>query len=219
MLGRKRSVFIGISLQTLAALYLTVYLSQTNPGHETKLKSAIEERASFAAIVMVFIAGCGWALGLNSIQYLIGTEIWPVSLRAIATSIIMAFHFANQYGSSRATQPMIEAFDRWGLFAFWTVTSSLSILYILFFIPETSGRSLEDMDALFQRPWYRIGIMSSRVISGHESESRKIDDEDPKPVHELRRDGATTNALDDKEESVEAKREAGCRLRTTMSDV
>ncbi|PKI83998.1 hypothetical protein MVES_002295 [Malassezia vespertilionis] len=158
-LGRKRSVFLGIGLQTLAALYLTIYLSKVNPSNEQESPS--QHRASIAAIVMVFISGVGWALGFNSIQYLIGAEIWQMELRGLATSLIMALHFANQYGSSRAIQPMLDAFDRWGLFAFWTVIGIIALLYILFFIPETAGRSLESMNALFDKSWFQIGLMST----------------------------------------------------------
>lgn len=61
---------------------------------------------------------------------------------------------------------MLVAFDRWGLFAFWTVVSVLTIVYILLFIPETSGRSLETMDELFEQPWWKIGMASNRPIPG-----------------------------------------------------
>lgn len=94
LLGRKRSVFIGIGLQTLAALYLAVFLSTVNPSANAA-QSATQERASIAAIVMIFISGVGWALGFNTIQYLIGTEIWPMELRAMASSLIMCVHFGE----------------------------------------------------------------------------------------------------------------------------
>lgn len=168
MLGRKRSVFIGIALQTLAALYLCIYIASIgDPDTQSQTsESGTEQRASIAAIVMIFISGIGWALGFNSIQYLIGTEIWQMELRALATSIIMAVHFANQYGSSRALQPMLEHMDRWGLFAFWTVIGVLAAVYIFFFVPETSGRSLESMDELFHQKWYKIGMMSNKPVPG-----------------------------------------------------
>lgn len=98
VLGRKRSVFIGITLQAIAALYLTCYLSTVDPDADASAdvpKSGHEKRVSVAAIVMIFISGVGWALGINTIQYLVGTEVWPTELRAIATSMIMAAHFGK----------------------------------------------------------------------------------------------------------------------------
>jgi len=168
ILGRKRSVFIGIGLQTLAALYLCIYvasLGDVNKKNNTN-ESPGQERASIGAIVMVFVSGVGWAMGFNSIQYIIGTEIWQIELRAVATSLIMAIHFANQYGSSRALQPMLIGMHQWGLFAFWTVIGVLAALYIFLLIPETSGVSLEDMDRLFERRWWQIGMLSNRPATG-----------------------------------------------------
>lgn len=75
VLGRRRSVTIGLALQTIAALYLTIFVSQVNPDTEAAnaFKSAAEEHASRGAIFIIFVAGIGWALGVNTIQYLIGT--------------------------------------------------------------------------------------------------------------------------------------------------
>lgn len=35
-------------------------------------------------------------------------------------------------------------------------------LWVWFSIPETSGRTLESMDRLFDLPWYRIGLYGNR---------------------------------------------------------
>lgn len=61
---------------------------------------------------------------------------------------------------------MLAALDRWGLFAFWTCIGVLAAIYIFVFIPETSGRSLESMDELFEQRWWRIGMASKKPISG-----------------------------------------------------
>ena len=44
-----------------------------------------------------------------------------------------------------------------GTFWFFTVITMIGGVWAWFFIPETSGRSLEGMDALFRLPWYKIG--------------------------------------------------------------
>lgn len=44
-----------------------------------------------------------------------------------------------------------------GTFWFFTVITVIGGCWAWFFIPETSGRSLEGMDALFRLPWYKIG--------------------------------------------------------------
>lgn len=35
-------------------------------------------------------------------------------------------------------------------------------IWVWFSVPETSGRSLESMDRLFDLPWYKIGLYGNR---------------------------------------------------------
>lgn len=68
----------------------------------------------------------------------------------------------NQYGNSRAVPNMLLPTSDGGLspngtFWFFTAITVLGGVWAWFFIPETSGRSLESMDELFKLPWYKIG--------------------------------------------------------------
>lgn len=58
-------------------------------------------RAAVAAIVFMYFVGIGWAIGWNSIQYLINAEIFPLHVRASGSSLLMCFHYANRYGLSK----------------------------------------------------------------------------------------------------------------------
>ncbi len=49
-----------------------------------------------------------------------------------------------------------------GTFWFFTAITLLGGVWAWFFIPETAGRSLESMDALFRLPWYRIGRFGTK---------------------------------------------------------
>lgn len=55
---------------------------------------------------------------------------------------------ANQYGASRALEPMLARLHPWGIFTFWSIECVVSFFYC-FLLPETAGCSLEEMDELF----------------------------------------------------------------------
>ena len=74
------------------AIFLVI---DTTVGNEDSPQSPSEKAAAKGAIVMIYISGFGWALGWNSIQYLINSEIYPLRLRAIGGSIAMTFHFGK----------------------------------------------------------------------------------------------------------------------------
>lgn len=79
----------------------------------------------------------------------------------------MTLHFANQYGNTRALPNMLLSVANGGISpkgTFWCF-AAITILggaWVLVSVPETSGRSLESMDRLFDLPWYKIGLYGNR---------------------------------------------------------
>lgn len=164
VIGRKRSLLLGITLQAISMAYIAGFLSgvpELGIVEDYELTPS-ETGPSKGAIAMIYISGFGWALGWNSMQYLLTAELFPLRIRALATSIAMTAHFANQYGNSRALPNMLLPLSSGGITpsgTFWcfAAVTILGGIWVWFFIPETSGRSLESMDNLFALPWYRIG--------------------------------------------------------------
>ncbi|CZT01137.1 hypothetical protein WAI453_009554 [Rhynchosporium graminicola] len=162
VIGRKRSLGIGITLQAISMCFIAAYLTAVPQLKDGESFTKSQKQASTAAIVMIYISGFGWAMGWNSMQYLLNAEIYPLRIRAISSSMVMCFHFVNQYGNSRAVPNMLLPIDEGGLSpagTFWlfTVITMVGGAWAWFFIPETAGRSLEGMDRLFTLKWYQIG--------------------------------------------------------------
>jgi len=86
-------------------LYMAVFLLIDTGISDDAPQTPSQKRAATGAIVMIYFSGFGWALGWNSIQYLINSEIYPLRLRALGGSIAMTFHFVNQYGNSKVPHP------------------------------------------------------------------------------------------------------------------
>lgn len=115
-------------------------------------------------------------MGWNSIQYLINAEIYPLRIRAIMSSMVMCFHFVNQYGNSRAVPQMLLPTSKGGLssagtFWFFAAITIIGLFWAWFFIPETAGLSLENMDQLFTLRWWQIGRMGRAFANEEEQRS------------------------------------------------
>ncbi|KAI1800784.1 putative MFS quinate transporter [Daldinia bambusicola] len=164
VIGRKRALLLGIILQAISMIYVAGFLTavpELGVQDDYVLPEA-EANASRGAIAMIYISGCGWALGWNSMQYLLTAELFPLRIRALSTSIVMTLHFVNQYGNSRAVPNMLLPTTQGGIspmgtFWFFAAVTIVGGLWVWFFVPETGGRSLESMDRLFELPWYKIG--------------------------------------------------------------
>lgn len=165
VIGRKRALLTGITLQAIAMIYVASFLTSV-PELGVVPKFTLPKKdvgPSRGAVAMIYISGAGWALGWNSMQYLLTAELFPLRIRALATSWSMTLHFANQYGNSRAVPNMLKPIADGGISpkgTFWCFAAVTIVggIWVWFFVPETSGRALESMDRLFELPWYRIGL-------------------------------------------------------------
>ncbi|KAM6506926.1 hypothetical protein FALCPG4_018742 [Fusarium falciforme] len=165
IVGRKRALLTGITLQTIAMVYIAAFLTaipQLGAVNDFVLPNS-DKGACLGAIAIIYVSGFGWALGWNSMQYLLTAELFPLRIRALATSWAMTLHFANQYGNSRAVPNMLLPASESGISpkgTFWCFAAVTFIggLWVWFSVPETSGRSLESMDHLFKLSWYKIGL-------------------------------------------------------------
>jgi hypothetical protein len=188
VIGRKRALLTGITLQTLSMVYVAGFLTavpQLGVDEDFVLPQS-QNGASQGAIAMIYLSGFGWALGWNSMQYLLTAELFPLRIRALATSWAMTLHFANQYGNSRAVPNMLLPAGHGGIYpkgTFWCFAAVTFIggLWVWFFVPETSGRTLESMDRLFELPWYRIGLYGNKDAEEKDiahDEKQRIAEED-----------------------------------------
>lgn len=166
-IGRRRSLYAGITLQTISITYVAAFLAvvpkdKLASGH----LSASQKSAATGAIAAIYISGFGWAMGWNSFQYLVNAEVYPIRLRALGSSLVMCFHFVNQFGNTKAVPTMLLDMQTYGFFAFCACVCLIGLAWVWFFVPETRGKSLESMDALFSLPWHQIGRHGRELTKG-----------------------------------------------------
>jgi sugar porter (SP) family MFS transporter len=171
-LGRKRSLVIGITLQTIAMFYVAIFLNLVPiAGNPDFVATPSQDKASTGAIAMIYLSGVGWALGWNSGQYLLSSELFPLRIRAICSSITMAMHFIGQYTTNKALPSMLlenQGLTPHGTFYFFGVISIIGGLWVWLCVPEAAGRSLESIDRLFDLPWYKIGLFGRKFAEDYD---------------------------------------------------
>lgn len=173
-LGRKKALYTGITLQMMCLLYFALFLTIVpEAADDDYVMHGSQARASKGALAALFLSGVGWTVGFNSIQYLLGSEIFPLNIRSFAQSAVMVLHFANQYGNSKALPKMMLSMHSYGAFYFFVGVLVISLFWAWFFVPEVAGRSLESMEEIFSLPWYVIGRKGPKLCPDY-SELNKM---------------------------------------------
>ncbi|KAL2871837.1 putative MFS quinate transporter [Aspergillus lucknowensis] len=151
-LGRRRCALVGLSLQLAAHVYLACYmgiLRSSSNSSETTNKSA-----SDAAIASIFVYAVGWSVGLCTIPYLYGTEIFPTRIRNVSYAASMSLHWFFQFAVVRVTPNMFVSLHDWGAYLFWALVCFVGLIVLGVWMPETKGVPIEQMGELFEGKWY-----------------------------------------------------------------
>ncbi|RJE20171.1 transporter [Aspergillus sclerotialis] len=104
--------------------------------------------AGWAAVVFVWIFVINFAYSWGPVSWIVCSEVFPLSMRAKGVSIGGSSNWLNNFAVAISTSPFIQA-SNFGTFIFFGCVTTLAVLYVFFLVPETKGRTLEEMDEIF----------------------------------------------------------------------
>lgn len=162
LLGRRRCALAGLSLQLAAHIYMGAYMGLQPDSGDNK-------SASDAAIASVFVYAVGWSIGLCTIPYLYGTEIFPTRIRNTSYALSMGLHWFFQFAVVRVTPNMFVSLNVWGAYLFWAIICTLGLIILGIWMPETAQVPIERMDELFDGPWYLRWRVKPKVLDSSTS--------------------------------------------------
>ncbi|KAI9040309.1 quinate permease [Aspergillus affinis] len=153
-LGRRRTLYIGLTMQLVAFVYCAIFLTIYSSFSEASQDASAAQHAAIGAIVMIYLIGVAWALGWNSIQYIITAEIFPLHVRLAGSSLVTIWHYGNRMGISKAVPTMLlehGSLEPKGTFWFFSAISLVGMIYTWMFLPETSKKGLEETGDLYTK--------------------------------------------------------------------
>lgn len=112
LFGRRKSLFIGITIQMITLAYVGAFLkwSQDEP---------VPPAASKAALGAIFIHGFGFCIGLFIMPYVFGSELWPNRVRSFGGAVTQFFHWLFIYAIKYSIPSIMDKMHNWGGFIFF----------------------------------------------------------------------------------------------------
>ena len=143
-IGRKPLLLIGstgmlLSLGTMAVIFGTATVGDDGIPH---LSGAAGPIALVAANVFVIAFGMSW----GPVVWVLLGEMFPNRIRAAALSLAAAGQWVANWVIT-VTFPPLKDFSLGVAYGIYATFATLSLLFVLKFVRETKGRTLEDMDS------------------------------------------------------------------------
>ena len=100
-------------------------------------------------LVFIIIYTASFMMSWGPICWVLISEIFPNKIRSQAVAIAVAAQWTANFFISSTYPPMME-FSNGGTYLFYGIMSVLSALFVWKYIPETKGKTLEEMEGLWK---------------------------------------------------------------------
>nr|WP_296773507.1 sugar porter family MFS transporter [Rhodococcus sp. (in: high G+C Gram-positive bacteria)] len=140
-ISRRRMLITGfIGVATSQAALALVFLLPESTFRSYVILAAM---MAFVAFVQCFIGTCVW---------LLRSEIFPLAIRGFAMGIAVFVLWTTNAGISFLFPILNTALGSTGTFGLFVLVNVISIVFVYRFVPETKGRSLEELEDQFRAP-------------------------------------------------------------------
>lgn len=134
----RRSLLIFGSIGMTIALTCIGMLFRASEAHTTLLLLSI------LAYVAIF------AVSYGTVAYVIIAEIFPIQVRGVAVSIATFALWGGNFFVSRFFPVLVENISAAGTFFIFAATSAVALIFVLTMVPETKGKTLEEIELELQ---------------------------------------------------------------------
>ena len=132
--GRRKLLLVGLGIMLFCLIAITVALSMGSA-----------DAGAITAVALAAYVG-GFAIGLGPIFWLLIAEIFPLAYRGRGMSVASMANWGSNLVVALFFPNLIVLLTLGGAFALFAVLTVVALAFAWRFVPETSGRSLEDIE-------------------------------------------------------------------------
>ncbi|THH18822.1 hypothetical protein EW146_g2245 [Bondarzewia mesenterica] len=140
---RRLILTVGAAGGCFAMFYIGGYVAIAKPDPTKHLGSG-----GISAIAMIYIFAIFYSASWNGTVWIYSAEVFPITIRSVCMAISAAMQWLAQFTIARSTPYMIASLG-YGTYVFFGIWMVIMFFWVLFFLKETKGVSLEQMDELF----------------------------------------------------------------------
>ncbi|XP_040243558.1 sugar transporter ERD6-like 4 isoform X4 [Aegilops tauschii subsp. strangulata] len=144
--GRRILLIISSAGMTLSLLAVAViFFLKDNVPQDSDMYYILSLVSLLAIVAYVFT----FSFGMGAIPWVIMSEILPVSIKSLAGSFATLANWLTSFGITM-TANLLLSWSAGGTFACYTLVSAFTLVFIILWVPETKGRTLEEIQWSFR---------------------------------------------------------------------
>lgn len=141
--GRKLLLMIsGVCMALSTAAFGIYFYLLEQPQPQTQL--------AWLALLSMGVFITGFALGWGPIPWLLMSEILPVKVRGFAGAVCVLTNWTMAFVVTKSFTDMMTLLTSAGTFWLFSSMCVLNLVFTTFFVPETKGKTLEQIEAIFR---------------------------------------------------------------------
>lgn len=133
------------------------------------------QRIGWLPLISLIVFFMAYSSGYANVPFILMGELFPARYRSVLGPVSSSFNLLCTFTVVRSFPDMEVALGQHGVFWFFTCCTLVGILFIYFLLPETKGKTLEDIEKLFTmsytidvRPKMHTPSISILVTNGSE---------------------------------------------------
>lgn len=174
--GRRPLLLVGSAAMFVSHLIIAVSVGEFGNDWKTRPGEHLHATQGWVSVAFLFVYMLSFGASWGPVPWAMPAEIFPSTLRAKGVALSTCSNWLNNFIIGLITPPLVQN-TGYGAYTFFAVFCLLSLVWTFFFVPETNGRALEDMNRVF------------KDFSGEEEEARRARIEE-EILRQGKRDGA-----------------------------
>ena len=112
-------------------------------------------------LIAVLIFAAGYSAGVNPVPWALQGELIPTPVRALGSSMTTMFYSLTVFGVTNIFPELLNAIGLGYSFLIFSACMAITIFIIWYFVPETSGRSLLELETAFAKNYDKYDIQNT----------------------------------------------------------
>ncbi|CCH42360.1 putative membrane protein [Wickerhamomyces ciferrii] len=150
----------------------------------------------------LYLFTCFYSFGSGVVTFPYTSECFPLYIRTLGSSLLVGNLWFWNFVIAITWPSMIDSFTPTGGFCFYAAWNIVGFFLVLWFLPETKGLTLEELDEIFDVPMYKHATYQTREF-WHDFQRNFLRRNIPKqePLYSHQRMAVTNEFWNDKPEN------------------